>query len=311
MYSIKDIVGLKNPAAPQTESPLCPDKLQGMRSLSRFSACILIIIAFWGCAAPQPDPNMLPYESLRPGVYVAYRPALQPGATFDTAKKDLSDILASHARPTVVDNSLAVHVIRPVLKYSISEKMIEIQIESGKILLPYDELVKYPVLVAMLPDNQASLRYNIYFKDRISFWFRDGSLQDAKRFTDALFFMQQLPVKEQEQRLALFEPIAAQYRELKIKPPVSEEQRKHIVLANLLTQRKDYTGAIDLYLKVIDLDPVSYPGAYFNLALLSAQLQQFKMAISYMKQYLQLEPEAKDARSARDKIYEWEFLQKK
>jgi hypothetical protein len=37
----------------------------------------------------------------------------------------------------------------------------------------------------------------------------------------------------------------------------------------------------------------------------------FSVAVTYMKQYLMLEPVAKDARSAQDKIYEWEFLQKK
>lgn len=61
-------------------------------------------------------------------------------------------------------------------------------------------------------------------------------------------------------------------------------------------------------MKAVAVDPVSYPPAYFNLALLSAQIQQYQKAISYMKQYLTLVPDAKDARSAQDKIYEWELL---
>ena len=60
--------------------------------------------------------------------------------------------------------------------------------------------------------------------------------------------------------------------------------------------------------KALDLDPTSYPGAYFNLALLSAQMKRFNPAISYMKQYLSLVHHAPDARSAQDKIYEWEFM---
>ena len=78
--------------------------------------------------------------------------------------------------------------------------------------------------------------------------------------------------------------------------------------ANALNERKNYAGAIDLYTKTIEIDPVSYPEAYFNLALLSAQMQRFKPAIDYMKQYLLLEPGAKDARSGQDKIYEWELM---
>ncbi len=117
--------------------------------------------------------------------------------------------------------------------------------------------------------------------------------------------------KEHEKQLALFESKAAEYRALAVKPQVSEEQRKLIVQANALNQQKDYTGAIRLYLKALDLAPVSYPGAYFNLALLSAQVKRYNAAITYMKQYLLLVPDAPDARSARDKIYEWELKMKR
>jgi tetratricopeptide (TPR) repeat protein len=108
------------------------------------------------------------------------------------------------------------------------------------------------------------------------------------------------------QQLILFEPIAAQYRALKVKPPVSEEQRKYIVQANLFNQQKMYDKAIDLYNKAIELDQTAYPAAYSNLALLSAQVKNFYAAIYFMKKYLLLEPEASDARGAQDKIYEWE-----
>jgi hypothetical protein len=47
------------------------------------------------------------------------------------------------------------------------------------------------------------------------------------------------------------------------------------------------------------------------MALLSEQMKWFNSAIFYMKQYLLLVPDAKDARSAQDKIYEWEMQIKK
>ncbi|MGV1098317.1 hypothetical protein ACUUL3_02775 [Thiovibrio sp. JS02] len=148
--------------------------------------------------------------------------------------------------------------------------------------------------------------YRIEFPGVMSFHFAE--LPDAQRFADDLFVIQQALQKQRDERLALFEAKAAQYRGLKVKPPLSEEQRKYIVQANALNEQKDYAGAIDLYGKVIDVDPVSYPEAYFNLALLAAQMQRFQPAIAYMKQYLQLVPDAKDARSAQDKIYEWELM---
>ena len=40
-------------------------------------------------------------------------------------------------------------------------------------------------------------------------------------------------------------------------------------------------------------------------------MKRYNTAIRYMKQYLQLAPEPADARSAQDKIYEWELLGKK
>ncbi len=121
-----------------------------------------------------------------------------------------------------------------------------------------------------------------------------------------IFIQNQTQKKRYETQLNLFEPIAAKYREMKVKPPVSEEQRKFIVQANSNNQQKMYGKAIELYKKAVEIDPTAYPGAYSNLALLSAQVNNFDAAIFYMKKYLLLEPEASDSRSARDKIYEWE-----
>jgi tetratricopeptide (TPR) repeat protein len=130
----------------------------------------------------------------------------------------------------------------------------------------------------------------------------------AQKIADDLYFIQKHIGKYDEEKLALFKEKAAQYRALETKPPLSEQQREYIVQANALTQHKDYAGAIDRYLKAVDLDPVSYPGAYFNVALLFAQQNHFKSAIDYMKQYLMLVPDAPDARSAQDKIYEWKLM---
>ena len=88
--------------------------------------------------------------------------------------------------------------------------------------------------------------------------------------------------------------------------PVSEEQRKYIVQANSMTKQRQYGQAQAKFLKVIEVDPTSYPAAYSNMALLAAQENQTRTAIFRMKQYLMLVPDAGDARSAQDKIYEWE-----
>jgi tetratricopeptide (TPR) repeat protein len=122
---------------------------------------------------------------------------------------------------------------------------------------------------------------------------------------DIIIIQNQLNEKKYSSQLILFEPIAAQYRALKVKPKVSEGQREFIVQANSFNEQMNYSKAIEFYNKAIESDQTAYPAAYSNLALLSAQINKFDAAIYYMKKYLLLEPEAADARSAQDKIYEW------
>lgn len=123
-----------------------------------------------------------------------------------------------------------------------------------------------------------------------------------------ILIQKQLKEKRDEARRLVFEQKAAEYRAMKVKPVVSEEQRKFIVQANAFNQQKMYTKAIELYFKAIEVDQTAYPAGYSNLALLLAQTNNFSAAIINMKKYLLLEPEAADARSAQDKIYEWEAM---
>ena len=112
--------------------------------------------------------------------------------------------------------------------------------------------------------------------------------------------------EDRKSQLDLFEKTASEYRALKVKPPISEEQRKYIVQANAFNEKRMYNEAIRSYEQAIALDQTAYPAAYSNLALLSAQVKQYDNAIYQMKKYLLLAPDATDARGAQDKIYEWE-----
>jgi tetratricopeptide (TPR) repeat protein len=137
----------------------------------------------------------------------------------------------------------------------------------------------------------------------------NSNLKKLEELRHNLIFMQNhyKILREESQRI-LFEQKASEYRTLKVKPQVSEEQRKFIVQANAFNQQKMYNKAIELYFKAIEVDQTAYPAGYSNLALLLAQTNNFSAAIVNMKKYLLLEPEATDARSAQDKIYEWEAM---
>jgi tetratricopeptide (TPR) repeat protein len=126
----------------------------------------------------------------------------------------------------------------------------------------------------------------------------------AKAYTDSI---NNNFAKKLENNLFEFRRTANDYQQLTVKPTVTEEQRKYIVQANALNNEKKYAEAIDFYKKAIEINPVAYPAAYYNLALLCAQTNDFKQAIFNIKKYLLLVPDAPDARAAQDKIYEWEL----
>ena len=151
-------------------------------------------------------------------------------------------------------------------------------------------------------------RYSVELQKTVFSW---EDLKMAQNFADAVaFFKQKQLLKITKEIFDAFEPIAAQYRALKVKPPVPEEQRKYIVQANSMTQAKNYIEAINLYDKAIAVDQTN-PVVYYNQALLFAQIRSYNSAINRMKKYLMLSPNALDARGAQDKIYEWEILMQK
>ncbi len=299
------------------------------------AACILIMVAFAGCAGPNFGADNTPVA--------VYRPKLPAGIkTFDAARKDLARLLEN--RESNLDlyfgnNYLAQHNLGQLTlsfagmktieegaiaasRYNfgisspypldIETKTISVQDgmlkESSRLFVRYEDLPDLPITVKKFKNGEA-----VFLGDR---QVAIGGLneEEAHRIANDLFFMQQdfkNLKKENEHRRALFASFAAQYRGLAVKPTMPEKQRKYVVQANALNRLKDYYGAIALYLKAIDVNPVSYPGAYFNLALLNAQIKRYNSAIRYMKQYLLLAPDARDARSAQDKIYEWEIMMKK
>lgn len=308
-----------------------------------FGLCLLLMVTLLGCAtAPTDGPSSQ--------VETVYSPQPASGVEdVDAAKKDLAELLAGKRNPGIkylgesginnlAEEGALKELVRgrsgPVTFWYQQEELVfmafssiavhEDRIEvSPRISFSFEDAMECPLVVEKTREKAtighfavgkttsgASFRYyKVTFPGKMAFYFE--KLTDAQRFADDLFVIQQDLKKKQDERRARFESKAAEYRVLAVKPPVSEEQRKLVVQANTSNEQKDYAGAIGLYLKAVDLDPVSYPGAYFNLALLSAQMKRYNAAIGYMKQYMQLVPDAPDARSAQDKIYEWELLMKK
>ena len=95
------------------------------------------------------------------------------------------------------------------------------------------------------------------------------------------------------------------YPLMKSKPEITELVRKYAVQATSATQEKKYDDAVTLWSTTLNISPY-FPLAYYNRAMLYEMKGLLRYSISDMENYLKLMPEAADARSSRDKIYEWE-----
>lgn len=131
---------------------------------------------------------------------------------------------------------------------------------------------------------------------------------DLRIGTPLRAIQKELTLQRDKILLDSFVPVAENYRKQVVKPEMPEEQRKLIVQANSVSEKKMYNDAIALYEKAVTVDQTSFPPAYFNLALLYAGVKNYYKAIFNMSKYIMLAPDAPDVRSSQDKIYEWELL---
>ena len=236
---------------------------------------------------------------------IVYHPSLPRNSEIESLKTNTANLIKKCWQVYDLKNN----VRKKVSDVKASEARLEIYFNKRQIvIMNFSDILDHSISLTKGEFVNNMVMYNPYIIKLGEIWFTydPNQLAEAKGLTDCLFYYQYLLNEKQfNSELSLFEPIAAQYRTLKVKPQVSEKQREFIVQANLFSQQKNYAKAIELYHKVIEIDQTAYSAAYSNLALLSAEISRFDAAIFNMKKYLLLEPEAADARGAQDKIYEW------
>ncbi len=131
-------------------------------------------------------------------------------------------------------------------------------------------------------------------------------LSDAFSNLDtAWLIIPEMTKNDQAVREQIKENLIKVYPLLKTKPEISEFVRKFMVQANSATQDRKYDEAIRLWTTTLNISPW-IPLVYYNRALLFERKGLIRNSISDMEKYLSLAPDASDARSAKDKIYEWE-----
>ena len=85
-----------------------------------------------------------------------------------------------------------------------------------------------------------------------------------------------------------------------------EDSRKYVLRGEVLVDEKKPGEALEQYASARALAPF-YAETYYNMAMLSASTGRFKEAVGLMRAYLDLAPDAKNAREATDLTYKWEF----
>jgi tetratricopeptide (TPR) repeat protein len=113
----------------------------------------------------------------------------------------------------------------------------------------------------------------------------------------------------EDRALTTIKAIARLTRSEPDKTLLPEEARRFGIQATSLAEKKRYDEAIVLYDQALEFAPWWAEGHY-NRALIAANQNRYRDAVTSMKLFLTIAPNSPDARAAQDKIYEWELEKK-
>lgn len=131
----------------------------------------------------------------------------------------------------------------------------------------------------------------------------------AKWISDAILTLKDVAILNNEEigpnSTSTFERTAMEYRTASTKPTIPENARMYKVQAEDAIRNKEFDEAAYRFCQALKIAPW-WPEAHFNRALVLEQLNEFDLAVSEMKRYLELVPGAPDAKAAQDQIYKWQ-----
>ena len=116
--------------------------------------------------------------------------------------------------------------------------------------------------------------------------------------------MRALAAPETAAERAEFAAVLADFRSGKVDPNINEAVRQHKVAAESAVKGKRLWDAAGEFTQCLSIAPW-WPQGNFNMALVYGELRAYPLAMRYMQRYLELAPDAANARAAQDKIYEW------
>jgi tetratricopeptide (TPR) repeat protein len=128
---------------------------------------------------------------------------------------------------------------------------------------------------------------------------------DQEKFQQALKLLGTLKCQRETASFPEFQAKAKAWREMQARPPLPDEVIRLRVLAEDAYQNKEFERAVDFYEKGLAMEPLWSDGQ-FNAAILDGELGHYAEAAMHMRRYLELSPDSKDAKAARNKMYVWD-----
>jgi tetratricopeptide (TPR) repeat protein len=131
--------------------------------------------------------------------------------------------------------------------------------------------------------------------------------QAAGRPADALTgYAAAIRASDEETAAAIRQRVAALFKDHPALAELPEDARKYALRGEVLAKEGALGEALEQYRQALRLAPLS-PRLHHDIAEVQGRLEAYRQAIASMNAYLELSPDAPDARAARDDIYRWEF----
>jgi len=125
----------------------------------------------------------------------------------------------------------------------------------------------------------------------------------AREFADA--FNRLLYAALRNEMEPEFIAAAKAWRENPNKPPLNAEADEHWVLAENAVKERNLDEAVQNYEAALEIQPM-WPTGWYDLAMIYGEQKQYADAAGAMRRYLELVPEASDAKAARDQLIIWD-----
>ena len=135
--------------------------------------------------------------------------------------------------------------------------------------------------------------------------------ESAGRFLEALAgYAEAMKIVDEAAAESIRQRVASLLKDNPYLAELPEEARKYALRGDVLIKEGGLADALAEYRTALGIAPFNAQ-LHFNTALIRGQLKDYRGAIKSMTIYLQLSPDAPNARAAKDEIYKWEFALEK